>query len=41
MFAVSMPNLDTSAALVDTATKCFAIDFSSPPRPASNQARAE
>ena len=30
MFCVSMPNLVTSAALVETATKCFAIAFSSP-----------
>ena len=31
MFVVSMPNFETSAALVDTATKCLAIDRSSPP----------
>ena len=30
MFAVSMPNLVTSAALVDTATKCRATARSSP-----------
>jgi len=30
MLAVSMPNLETSAALVDTATKCFATARSSP-----------
>ncbi len=29
MLAVSMPNLATSLALVDTATKCLATDFSS------------
>src|SRR5438105_4545690 len=29
MFCVSMPNLDTSAALVETATKCFATARSS------------
>ena len=30
MFSVSMPNLATSSAFVDTATKCFAIAASSP-----------
>src|SRR5262249_23365391 len=40
MFSVSMPNFATSAALVETATKCLATDFSSPPRPASDQSRA-
>ena len=40
MLAVSMPNFDTSAALVETATKCLATDFASPPRPSSDQARA-
>ena len=40
MLAVSMPNFATSAALVDTATKCLATDVSSPPKPASDQARA-
>ena len=40
MLAVSIPNFATSAVFVDTATKCFAIDFSSPPRPASAQSRA-
>ena len=35
-----MPNFATSAAFVDTATKCLETDFSSPPRPASDQARA-
>ena len=29
MLAVSMPNLRTSSALVETATKCFATAFSS------------
>ena len=41
MLAVSIPNFETSAAFVETATKCFATDFSSPPRPASDQARAD
>ena len=40
MFAVSMPNFVTSAAFVETATKCLATDRSSPPRPATDQARA-
>src|SRR5262249_31927470 len=40
MLAVSMPNLETSAALVDTATKCFATDLSSSPSPASDHWRA-
>src|SRR5262244_950635 len=40
MFAVSIPNFATSTAFVETATKCFATDFSSPPRPASDQSRA-
>ena len=35
-----MPNFATSAALVETATKCFATDVSSPPRPASDHSRA-
>ena len=35
-----MPNFATSAAFVETATKCLATDFSSPPRPASDQSRA-
>ena len=35
-----MPNSDTFAALVDTATKCLATAFASLPRPASNQSRA-
>jgi hypothetical protein len=39
MSAVSIPNFATSAVFVETATKCLAIDFSSPPRPASAQAR--
>src|SRR6516164_5051935 len=41
MFAVSMPNLDTSAALVETATKCFATAASFPPLRSRNQLRAE
>ena len=40
MLAVSMPNFVTSFALVDTATKCFATDVSSPPSPVSDQLRA-
>ena len=40
MLAVSMPNFATSSALVETATKCLAMAFSSPLRPASSQARA-
>ena len=36
-----MPNFATSFALVETATKCRATDFSSPPNPASDQARAD
>ena len=40
MLAVSMPNFATSAALVDTATKCLATAAWSPPRPASIQSRA-
>jgi hypothetical protein len=40
MLAISMPNFVTSFAFVDTATKCFATDFSSPPSPASDQLRA-
>ena len=40
MLAVSIPNLVTSAALVETATKCLAMDFSSPPSPLSVQSRA-
>ena len=39
--AVSIPNCATSRALVETATKCRATDFSSPPSPASDQARAD
>ncbi len=35
-----MPNFDTSAALVDTATKCFATAAASPPRPCRSQSRA-
>src|SRR5271169_184111 len=40
MFAVSIPNLETSAAFVETATKCLATDFSSAPRPCNDQSRA-
>jgi hypothetical protein len=40
MLAVSMPNFVTSFAFVDTATKCFVTDFSSPASPASDQLRA-
>ena len=40
MFSGSMPNLATSSAFVETATKCFAIAASSPSA-ASAQARAE
>ena len=40
MFASSMPNLRTSVAFVDTATKCFATDDSSPSRPSTSQSRA-
>src|SRR6516165_9387012 len=40
MSAVSMPNAATSEVFVELATKCRAIDFSSPPRPLSDQARA-
>ena len=35
-----MPNFATSAAFVETATKCLATDFSSPPSPLSDQSRA-
>ena len=35
-----MPKADTFAALVDTATKCFATAAASPPSPASSQSRA-
>src|SRR5438067_11498767 len=38
---VSIPNLATSPALVETATKCLATDFSSFPSPDVNQSRAE
>src|SRR5262249_54202500 len=41
MLVVSIPNLDTSAAFVETATKCLAIDLGSSPRPLSSHARAE
>ena len=40
MLAVSMPNFDTSVALVETATKCFATDATSPPNAASDHSRA-
>ena len=40
MFAVSMPNSETLAAFVETATKCRATARWSPPRPASDQSRA-
>src|SRR4030095_2832753 len=40
MLAVSMPNLATSEVFVETATKCRATDFSSPPKPATDHARA-
>ena len=40
MLAVSIPNLVTSAALVETATKCLAMAFSSPPSALSIQSRA-
>ena len=35
-----MPNAATFSALVETATKCLATARASPPRPASDQARA-
>ena len=41
MFAVSMPKAFTFSALVETATKCFAIADSSPPSPFSAHSRAE
>ena len=40
MLAVSMPNSETFAAFVETATKCLATALSSPPRPRSDQSRA-
>ena len=40
MLSVSMPNSDTFAAFVETATKCRATAFASPPRPWSDQSRA-
>src|ERR1700756_2285440 len=40
MLAVSIPNSDTLAALVETATKCFDTALTSPPRPLSDQSRA-
>src|SRR5262244_2367250 len=33
MLAVSMPNSETLAVLVETATKCLAMAFVSPPNP--------
>ena len=35
-----MPNFATSVALVETATKCLAIEVSSPRAPASDHSRA-
>ncbi len=40
MFRGSMPKRATSAAFVDSATKCRATAASSPPRPSSSQRRA-
>ncbi len=40
MLAVSMPNFATSTALVETATKCRATDFSSLPSPSIDHSRA-
>ena len=40
MLASSMPNLRTSVAFVETATKCFATAASSPPSPSTSQSRA-
>ncbi len=40
MLSVSMPNSETSSALVETATKCLATAASSPPSPASDHSRA-
>jgi hypothetical protein len=40
MLSVSMPNFVTSAALVETATKCLATAVSSPPSPAKDHSRA-
>ena len=39
MLSVSMPNFETSSALVETATKCLAMPHSSP-IPASTHSRA-
>ena len=36
-----MPNSETFAALVETATKCLATALTSPPRPLSDQSRAD
>ena len=40
MFAVSMPNSETLAAFVETATKCLATAFTSPPKPLRDHSRA-
>ena len=40
MLAISMPNSETFAAFVETATKCLATAAPSPPRPASSHSRA-
>ena len=40
MLLVSMPNRATSAAFVETATKCRAMAPALPPSPASSQSRA-
>ena len=40
MLAVSIPNFCTSAAFVETATKCRATARTSPPRPRSSHSRA-
>src|SRR5438309_376328 len=40
MLAVSIPNLATSSAFVDTATKCLATALTSPPKASSSHARA-
>ena len=39
MLASSMPNAATSSAFVDTATKCLATAFSSPPSPLEQPVR--
>ena len=40
MLAVSIPNFDTAAEFVETATKWLATDLSLYSKPASNQERA-